>query len=87
MGNIIFTTSGVYIPESTESTIFVSIWNIIPSCCHRNKGKVEYICLFGTCVFRIYIFILPHLCAIFAHCMLVHVTTVAQETKLAGQKG
>ena len=25
--------------------------------------------------------------AIFPHCMLVHVTTVAQETRLAGQKG
>ena len=25
--------------------------------------------------------------AIFPHCILVHVTTVAQETRLAGQKG
>ena len=24
----------------------VSIWKIIPTCCHRNKGEVEYIFIY-----------------------------------------
>ena len=47
-----------------------------------------YIHMFGTCVFRIYIHPVPFVRdAIFPHCMLVHVATVAQETRLAGQEG
>ena len=47
-----------------------------------------YIYIYGTCVFRIYIHPAPFVRdAIFPHCMLVHVTTVAQEKRLAGQKG
>ena len=61
-----------------------------PHTCGVN-GKLSvylYIYIYGTCVFRIYVhpasFVRD---AIFPHCMLVHVTTVAQETRLAGQKG
>ena len=44
--------------------------------------------IYGTRVFRIYIHPAPFVRdAIFPHCMLVHVTTVAQEKRLAGQKG
>ena len=47
-----------------------------------------YIYIYGTCVFRIYIHPAPFVRdAIFSHCMLVHVTTVAQETRLTRQKG
>ena len=47
-----------------------------------------FIYIYGTCVFRIYIHPAPFVRdAIFPHCMLVHVTTVAQEKRLAGQKG
>ena len=47
-----------------------------------------YIYIYGTCVFRIYIHPAPFVRdAIFPHCMLVHVTIVAQEKRLAGQKG
>ena len=47
-----------------------------------------YIYIYCTCVFRIYIHPAPFVRdAIFPHCMLVHVTTVAQEKRLAGQKG
>ena len=47
-----------------------------------------YIYIYGTCVFRIYIHPAPFVRdAIFPHCMLVHLTTVAQETRLAEQKG
>ena len=50
------------------------------------KRKIVYI--YGTCVFRIYVHPAPFVRdAIFPHCMLVHVTTDAQETRLAGQKG
>ena len=39
-----------------------------------------YICIYGTCVFRICIHPAPFVRdAIFPHCMLVHVTTVAQD--------
>ena len=39
-----------------------------------------YICIYGTCVFRICIHPAPFVHdAIFPHCMLVHVTTVAQD--------
>ena len=34
-----FITSGVYETESTEST---TSCQIIPTCCHRNRGEVEY---------------------------------------------
>ena len=47
-----------------------------------------YIYIYGMCVFRIYIHPVPFVHnAIFPHCLLVHVTTVAQETRLAEQKG
>ena len=47
-----------------------------------------FIYIYGTCVFRIYIHPAPFVRdAIFPHCMLVHQTTVAQETRLAEQKG
>ena len=49
---------------------------------------VVYIYIYGTCVFRIYVHPAPFVRdAIFPYCMLVHVTTVVQETRLAGQKG
>ena len=61
-----------------------------PHTCGEN-GKLSiymFIYIYGTCVFRIYIHPAPFVRdAIFPHCMLVHVTTVAQETRLAGQKG
>ena len=61
-----------------------------PHTCGVN-GKLSvylYIYIYGTCVFRIYVHPAPFVRdAIFPHCMLVHVTTVAQETRLAGQKG
>ena len=47
-----------------------------------------FIYIYGTCVFRIYIHPAPFVRdAIFPHCMLVHEITVAQEKRLAGQKG
>ena len=47
-----------------------------------------FIYIYGMCVFRIYIHPAPFVRdAIFPHCMLVHLTTVAQETRLAEQKG
>ena len=47
-----------------------------------------YVYMFGPCVFRIYMHPAPFVRdAIFPHCMLVHVTSAAQETRLAGQKG
>ena len=49
---------------------------------------VSLVYIYGTCVFRIYVHPAPFVRdAIFPHCMLVHVTTVAQDTRLAGQKG
>ena len=39
-----------------------------------------FIYIYGTCVFRVYVHPAPFLRdAIFPHCMLVHVTTAAQE--------
>ena len=57
-----------------------------PHTCGEN-GKLSiylyiYIYIYGMCVF--YIYILPHLCIM----QYFHIaTTVAQETRLAGQKG
>ena len=59
-----------------------------PHTCGVNGKLSVYIYIYGTCIFRIYVHPAPFVCdAIFPHCMLVHVTTVAQETRLAGQKG
>ena len=54
-----------------------------------SSGKLfSNLYIYGMCVFHIYIHPAPFVRdAIFPHCMLVHVTTVAQETRLAGQKG
>ena len=64
-----------------------------PHTCGVN-GKLSiylfHIYIYGTCVFRIYIHPAPFVRdAIFPHCKLVHVSTatVAQGTRLAGQKG
>ena len=50
--------------------------------------RIPYILVYGTCIFCIYIHPAPFVRdAIFPHCKLVHVTTVAQGTRLAGHKG
>ena len=45
-----------------------------------------YVCIYGTCVFHVYMYVHPASFvrdAIFPHSTLVHITTVAQETRLA----
>ena len=59
-----------------------------PHTCGENRKLSVYIYI---CLVRAYPYIIhpaPFVHdAIFSHCMLVHVTTVAEETTLAGQKG
>ena len=55
MGNIILQLPVVYGTESTESTTSCQyIWKIIPTCCHRNKGEVEYITVYAEEVVQVY---------------------------------
>ena len=74
--------NALHSPSWGERTLVVKTENCLYIC------LFIYIYIYGTCVFRIYIHPAPFVRdAIFPHCMLVHVTTVAQETRLAGQKG
>ena len=82
-------------PDDTHNTLSGTMYssNLVwaslskPHTCGEN-GKCLYICIYVSYVRIPYIHsaLFVHN-AIFPHCMLVHVTTVAQDTRLAGQKG